>query len=274
MNERPPSLAEVASVPAALERVLERLLAKDPADRLASASEVEAALREAMEDDDTRPLRPLDGPSARPAGSDTLPLPRPQPTDEAGPPAHADGERRRPMVLGGIVLVLVLLVGAVAFAASERRDGSSLERVDVPGVAGAYDDLVRSIARARADRAVTQAAAAGLEQRASAIRRAFRAGDAEAVESGIDGFAQTLARTTGSGDVSFDAAAAIADAFDRYIAALDATPPPSPSPVVSSPTARSARVRKRSPEARATTGRHHAPTPAGMGRATADTRGV
>ncbi len=66
MNEPPPSLSEVArrqKVPKALEDLVQRLLAKDPADRPQSAGELSSALATAMEEPEAEAVTAL----ARPA---------------------------------------------------------------------------------------------------------------------------------------------------------------------------------------------------------------
>jgi serine/threonine protein kinase len=101
VEDAPPHATERdPSLPASVDGVLERGLAKDPGDRWESARAMVAALERAMG-------------SSRPATAPTLPLPAPPPASGGGPPPAAPPGRSSgwPLLAGLAGLVLLAVVG-------------------------------------------------------------------------------------------------------------------------------------------------------------------
>lgn len=132
VHDRPPPLP--AEVPAATRAVVERAMAKDPADRYPTAAALAAAARAATAEP-TQALVPSDAdePTApvRPAG--------PQAAAAAPEPAHST-RRRNAILLSGVaasILAVVLLVASPLGDASPRHVGptanSTSARAGTPG---------------------------------------------------------------------------------------------------------------------------------------------
>jgi serine/threonine-protein kinase len=131
--------AERADVPAALDDVIHRCLARNPEQRFETAAEVREALRRAELDPTGSVARqPTGARPAVPAPSGPLPPPQPQPrsvgADDTNPapvpaPAAAPARRRRrrvwPIVLLLLVIVAAAAVAVVLLASDDSTSGGA-----------------------------------------------------------------------------------------------------------------------------------------------------
>jgi DNA-binding beta-propeller fold protein YncE len=113
LSEPPPRVTEhVTSAPAALDAVVARALAKDPADRFASADDLAVAARGALTSSAVHAVRaPAPRRSRRLRATAAAPAPAPT------PPAVARGRRKRAVVLAvGVIAVLAAGGGGIVAA--------------------------------------------------------------------------------------------------------------------------------------------------------------
>jgi serine/threonine-protein kinase len=134
----PPPLAALRpGLPSAVEPVVQRALAKDPAARFASAGALAEALRRAWDVPQAGPIHELQTqawtppvPATRAAPAVVAPRPAPSAPSFGGPPApvaHAPPAARRPSllpILGGLLL-LVFLAGAVLALRGDDGDAAA-----------------------------------------------------------------------------------------------------------------------------------------------------
>jgi eukaryotic-like serine/threonine-protein kinase len=121
---RPPSELEPA-IPAALDALVVRMLAKEPANRPASAAELAAALRASLEEE---PLPPTVAAPAPPPPAPPPPRPpRPAPTEppSPAPSATARGFPTRALALAAITALVVGLAVALAATSGSRKHGAT-----------------------------------------------------------------------------------------------------------------------------------------------------
>jgi serine/threonine protein kinase len=126
LSEPPPSLSDARpEVPAALDEVIRSALAKEPAERQASASELALAAREAIDVPAPTAAAPQAATTPAPVAetklAPTAPARSPRPTDPVKPPA---GRPRRLWLVAAAALALVA-AGIVAVVASGGGDGGS-----------------------------------------------------------------------------------------------------------------------------------------------------
>jgi serine/threonine protein kinase len=125
LSQPPPSLLEAKpDAPALLDGVIRRAMAKDPAERQGSASELASSARQAIEGippaTDTQPVQPTTvAPVAETELSPTsLARPPRQPAEPAEPPSV----RRRPLWPVAAVAIVLVAVGVVVLLASGGGD--------------------------------------------------------------------------------------------------------------------------------------------------------
>jgi eukaryotic-like serine/threonine-protein kinase len=119
VNAPVPSVSETSGLPAELDPVFRKALAKDPRERYESCAEFVAALRDAVSD-------------AAGATSMLAPVPAPAPAWE-GPPPAAYPPRRRSSAWPVVALLLAAAVaGGVALAYYVTRDGGGNEASSPP----------------------------------------------------------------------------------------------------------------------------------------------
>ena len=146
LNDPPPALAEHApGVPGALDAVLRRALAKDPADRFPSAGDLgRAALAASGERSSGGPERVVAVGAAAPAdeqetvaSADQAPT-RQAPTAAVPAALQPPGARSRPRWAWAAALVPVIVLAVVALVLVGGGDDNAAQRQDdTPGVAGA-----------------------------------------------------------------------------------------------------------------------------------------
>ena len=113
-------------LPAALDRVFERALAKDPGDRYPTAADFVAELRQALHEDagTTGWILPAAAANATPTAVTSV-----RPPAAAGPPAGTSPARRW---LFPVLLLLVLLAAGVAAAVAATRGSAPHQAVERP----------------------------------------------------------------------------------------------------------------------------------------------
>ncbi len=240
----PPVPSDLAPVSPALERIVLRLLEKDPAARFGSASELADALETLSTGDDTMPIAMAPSPSGVP----TLPLePVAIPTEPIAipterfvlPPSVPAGARsgQPGRWLAAAVLVAVLVVLAAAFGAT---GGSGVDRASARSARAtpedAYGNLVEAISGARVAGDVSDREAEALEASAAQVLDSARAGDDAAFARSVDAFRSQLMGAIQAGEISFGAAETISTLFTRLLSVLETSPPPSSSPSPDAPT--------------------------------------
>ncbi len=146
MNDPVPSArAEAPDVPDALDAIISRAMAKDPAERFASASELAAALGDLLRELDTAERATVEAVTIASAAPEPTPTPAPTPppappsatarTQAAGDVRIPRGRRRLPLVIGG--LGLLIAIGVVVALLTGGGGGSSAPRSSRPAVSGA-----------------------------------------------------------------------------------------------------------------------------------------
>ncbi|SMO91663.1 serine/threonine protein kinase [Geodermatophilus aquaeductus] len=154
VNDTPPAVSSLRTgVPSALDEVVARGLAKDPADRFASAGALAAAARRALSSSGTPPRpvpaapssdpRPLPGP----AGATRLPLapPPPPPPAGTGPGAVAPPAGSRRSRLPAVLLTTAALLAAALVAVVLLAGGGGEAAADPPArptETARHDDLL------------------------------------------------------------------------------------------------------------------------------------
>ncbi len=126
LNEAPPPIRELRpDIPAGLEAVVDKALAKDPGQRFSSAGELASAFRAAIAAERTaairtrtpeRPDTQLSRKTARRLDMDTIP---------EGTPVGSGGKRRAARLFAALVAALVVIVGAVLVVLSRGDQGSA-----------------------------------------------------------------------------------------------------------------------------------------------------
>ncbi|PWW25092.1 serine/threonine-protein kinase [Geodermatophilus normandii] len=154
LNDTPPPVSSLRpGVPAALDEVVARGLAKDPADRWPSAGALASAARRALTSSGTParpdPAAPPPGPPPGPpplpatAGATRLPPPRPPAaTGPAAPPLPADGRRSR---LPALLVTTAALLAAALVAVVLLAGGGGQAAADPPArptETARHDDLL------------------------------------------------------------------------------------------------------------------------------------
>ncbi|TYL45344.1 serine/threonine protein kinase [Nocardioides sp. BGMRC 2183] len=138
-----PQLPGTSPLIGRLNALFSRLLAKDPAERLADAGAVRAELEALAADAPTTPLgvapAPRQGTAVRAAGSAGAgaPPPPPPPSGAPGapttpPPGGQEPKRSRWPLLVGAVAVLALIAGGLVFVLTRGSDGDDASADDTP----------------------------------------------------------------------------------------------------------------------------------------------
>lgn len=142
LQQQPPRISEVApGLPAALDPVFARVLAKNPADRYQSCAEFVAALSAAGAG--AAPVgRPVGSPVGPPAYAQTTSAPAPARPMASGPaPAAAPAPRKSRAIpvlaaLAVLMVVAAVVVGVVALrGGGDKATSTATPRPDVPSVA-------------------------------------------------------------------------------------------------------------------------------------------
>ncbi len=137
-SEPPPRISDRrAELPRALDQHFERALAKDPEDRPASAAALVESVRKELGDDVVGRLGPPDLLGGR----------RPMPVTIPSAPSHVqvEPERRRPLVLMGVVAAVAALLGGGAVALLDEPDEAPVE-APVPALPDGAEPLGSGLA--------------------------------------------------------------------------------------------------------------------------------
>ena len=230
LNEDPlPPSRSRRGVPPALDAVVLRALAKDPADRFPDARAMRAALVEAAGD-------------ASPTGEATVPPTLPLPAAGRPTPAHRPDLRRamRVAAVVGLLLGLVALGYALTSGGEERpgrvtappdRPPASIEpepttepspTPTAPPAETALAGLDQLLAAAVASGQIEEKAADRVGDHAHKGFERSQEGDPDKAIDEVEKAAQELSKASEKGEVNADAAAVIGAALARLIEAVSA----------------------------------------------------
>ena len=212
VNEEPPTPSSVAPVPPGLEAIVMRCLAKDPAQRFATAPELERALLWASLDGATAPL-----PTVRDAVGETRPIVRsrrPSPM-----PWYERPSLRWPVVVG-VLALLGLAALALASTSDELRPRQAARQTGrsvawevpestPPSVADAWTGLMDEIASGAASGGIDEGVSDKLADKAVKILEAYGVGDDEGLAKALGELEDELAKGADEGKISADAAAGL-----------------------------------------------------------------
>ncbi|HEV3475124.1 MAG TPA: protein kinase [Actinomycetota bacterium] len=225
VNEEPRSPSEIVPVPADLEAVIMRALAKDPDQRFPSAKAMLNAL------------------SGSAAGQDTAP--GPPPTDVMPTAALPTLRSRRwwPVVAA---VVGLLLVGAGLFALAAGDGGTGRRDPDRPRaaakrearrtpsppatVAEAFDSIEQVVADAAFSGGMSEDAAKKLLERSQNAEAAYLSGNPVSALEELAKAQEDIAKALSDGEMTEPAAIEVSLAFGQARSLLEDLPAPSPSP--------------------------------------------
>jgi predicted Ser/Thr protein kinase len=235
VSERAPRLIRIdPEIPAALDAVARKALAKDPARRYQSARDMRAALDAALASvpDGAAVTEPLAGEPRPTDALATLPIARPAPTQALpAEPATEVARRKRRVPRWAIVVLGVAVLAAVVLGIGMALSGGPLPlptqppkttRAQSPAattVADAYSALTQAIVAGEQSGEESQHAGDDLMRRANDILRSYQDGEGEDTSKKIDDMQKRIDDLAGRGEIT---SASETAALHRAVSALGA----------------------------------------------------